>query len=79
MVPFFIFLFSTLSSGPALPNCGPGLPNRGPGVNLLWSWITKIQGPEYHFLTLQWALLSKYKTYGKMNPRGHVSELGATF
>ena len=76
---WFIFLFSTLSFGPGLPNCCPGLPNRGPGVNRLRSQITKIMGPEYHFLALQWVLLSKYRASGKMNPRGHVSALGATF
>ena len=84
MVPRYSYsgsfiIFSSLSSGPGLPNCGPGLPNLGPGVKGSWSRITKIQGPEYHFLTPQWALLSKYRTSGKMNLRGHVSELSATF
>ena len=36
-----------LSSGPGSPDCGSGLPDCGPGVNKSWSWITKIEGPEY--------------------------------
>ena len=61
------------------PDCGPGLPDHGPGVNRSWSQITKIVVPEYHFLTPQWESLSKYRTSGKKNPRGHVSAIGATF
>ena len=41
--------------------------------------ITKIEGLEYHCLTPQWELLPKYRTSGKMKPRGHVSALSATF
>ena len=76
---WFIFHFSTLSFGPGLPDSCPGLPDRGPGANRSWSRVTKIVGQEYHFLTPQWELLLKYRTSEKMNPRGHVSALGATF
>ena len=77
MVPRHSFIYFHLQSldldypiaVPDYPIMGPEGIDCGPGLPRSRSTL----------FNTGMGMLSKYRTSGKMNPRGHVSELGATF